>query len=131
LGQTTGYQQGLMQNTIADFLKSTAQQRYQGQDSTIYPEYAKLYGDCQADLFDIITALRDLDVKLNLSKHFQGNKSARDDLTTSSGLVVSTSKLKAFTFTPTLPNLEFGYVGQIPVAISRDINGSIEHYYFK
>jgi hypothetical protein len=131
LGQTTGYQQGLMENTIADFLKSTAQQRHQGQDSTIYPEYAKLYGNCQADLFDTIAALRDLEVKINLSQHFQENESARDDLTASSGFVVSTNKLKAFTFTPTLPNLEFGYVDQIPVAISRDINGLIEDYYFK
>jgi hypothetical protein len=88
-------------------------------------------GNCQADLFDTIAALRDLEVKINLSQHFQGNESARDDLTASSGFVVSTNKLKAFTFTPTLPNLEFGYVDQIPVAISRDINGSIEHYYFK
>jgi hypothetical protein len=127
LGQTTGYQQGLMQNSIADFLKSAARQRYQGQDLTVYPEYAKLQGD----LFDIIAALRDLDVKINLSQHFQENESARDDLTASSGLVVSTSKLKAFTFTPTLPNLEFGYVDHIPVAVSRDIDGSIEHYYFK
>jgi hypothetical protein len=127
LGQTTGYQHGLMQKNIADFLKAKTHQRYQEQDPTIYPEYAKLQGD----LFDTIAALRDLEVKINLSQHFQGNESARDDLTASSGFVVSTNKLKAFTFTPTLPNLEFGYVDQIPVAISRDINGSIEHYYFK
>jgi hypothetical protein len=131
LGQTTGYKKGLMQNTITDVLKETAYQRYQGQDLTAYPEYTKLQGDSQTDLFDIIAALRDLDVKINLSQHFQRNESARDDLTASSGLVISTSKLKAFTFTPALPNLEFGYVDQIPVAISRDVNGSIEHYYFK
>jgi hypothetical protein len=131
LGQTTGYKQGLMQHIIADFLKLKAFQRYQGRDLTIYPEYVKLTGDCQADLFDIIAALRDLDIKCNLANHFQENVSACDELTESIGIIVSTSKLKAFAFTPTLPNLEFGYVDRIPVAISRDTNGSIEHYYFK
>jgi hypothetical protein len=127
LGQTTGYKQGLMEKAIADCLKAKAEQRYQGQDLTAYPESGKL----TRDLFDLIAALRDLDVKLNLSRYFQTNELARDELTASGGVVVSTSKLKAFTFTPNLRNLEFGYVAQIPVAISRDINGSIEHYYFK
>jgi hypothetical protein len=108
-------------------LKEKAEQRYQGQDLTPYPESAKFTGD----LFDLIAALRDLDVKLNLSQYFQKNELARDELTASGGVIVSTSKLKAFAFTPTLCNLEFGYVGQIPVAISRDINGFIEHYYFQ
>jgi hypothetical protein len=127
LGQTTGYKQGLMEKAIADFLKSKAEQRYQGQNLTPYPESAKFTGD----LFDLIAALRDLDVKLNLSQYFHKNELARDELTANGGVIVSTSKLQAFTFAPTLRNLEFGYVEQIPVAISRDINGLIEHYYFK
>jgi hypothetical protein len=127
LGQTTGYKQGLMEKAIANVLKTKADRRYHGQDLTPYPESAKFQGD----LFDLIAALRDLEVKLNLSKHFQENELARDELIAGDGIVVSTSKLKAFAFTPTLRNLEFGYADRIPVAISRDANGLIEHYYFK
>jgi hypothetical protein len=112
-------------------LKEKASYRYHEYDLNLYPEYTQLYGTQQGDLFDVIAALRDLDIKINLQRHFQNNKSARQELTESEGVIVSNSKLKAFAFTPSLPNLKFGYVGNIPVAISLDTNGLIEYYYFK
>ncbi len=131
LGQTLGKQQCSIQNAVANWLKERARSRYREHNLHLYPEYAKLFGNQQGDLFDTIAALRDLDVKLNLNNRFCKNESARHELTKSEGTIISTSRLKAFTFTPSLPNLEFGYVGNIPVAISRDANGLIEHYYFK
>jgi hypothetical protein len=131
LGQTIGAENCSVQNAVATWLKEKASDRYREYDLTLYPEYIQLYGDRPGDLFDAIAALRDLDLKINLQRHFKGDRSARQELSESEGVVVSTSKLKAFAFTPSLPNLKFGYVGNIPVAISLDTNGLIECYYFK
>jgi hypothetical protein len=131
LGQTLGEEQHSTRNAVANWLRERARYRYREQDLRLYSEYAKLFGNQRGDLFNTIAAIRDLNVKIDLQNHFQKNESARHELTKSEGTVISTSRLKAFTFSTTQPNLEFGYVGNIPVAISRDANGLIEHYYFK
>ena len=135
LGQTLGKKQSALQKTVANWLREKALSRYANLDSKIdlnlYPEYITLFEKRSGDFFDVIANLRDLELKLNLSQNFIKAKSAYHQFTKSEGTVVSSSRIKALAFTPSFKHLEFGFVGNVPVAISRDRNGLINDYYFK
>jgi hypothetical protein len=135
LGQTLGKEKSAMQTSIANRLREKALSRYGNLDSKVnlklYPEYIKLFVERSGDVFDVIANLRDLELKLNLNNKFLLNESAYAHFAKSEGTVISSTRLKAFAFTPSFKHLEFGYIGNVPVAISRDLNGLIENYYFK
>ena len=144
LGQTLGKEQCAVQDAVADWLREKSLillrqseiYHYADYEEFLnelksYREYNKLLNNQAEDLFDIIATLRDLLLKINLNHNFCPNESARHHLSEDEGTVVSSSRLKAFSFTPCLSHLEFGFIGDVPVAISRDTNGIIKDYYFK
>ncbi len=135
LGQTLGKEESVAQEAVANCLRKKALSRYANLAPKIhlklYSEYIQLFVERSGDIFDVIANLRDLELKLNLNNKFLQNKSAYHQFIKSETTIVSSSRIKAFAFTPSFKHLEFGYVGNVPIAISRDRNGIINDYYLK
>ena len=135
LGQTLGKENLLIQETVAKFLRVKFIHRWSNSHlwdrCQLYPEYRQLMGNGSGDVFDAIALIRDLELKLNLEQNFRSDQTAFGQFINQSGTIVANNKLKAFSFTPTFKHLEFGFVGKVPLAITKDSEEMIQNYYFK
>ena len=135
LRQTLGKENIVLQETVAQSLTAKFIDRWSNSDEwercQLYPQYLQLAKERSGDVFDAIANIRELELKLNLERNFRLDSSALNQFASSLGTIVANNKLKAFSFTPTFKHLQFGFVGKVPLAITRNNQGIIEDYYFK
>jgi hypothetical protein len=116
---------------IADALIKLVKARVPLRDLERFPEYkAVLVEGASKHPIGVIAGLRHLLLKQRLTDGFRPDAQARSRFFAGEGRLVSSSRNEANWFKPDDPALEYGLIGEVPVAVKR-AGGIVTSYYFR